>query len=105
MDALSTRCAAAPDVAQLEIGAIRHAEGVVPLPGSKSISNRTLLLAALARGTTTLTGLLYADDTSRMLDALRTLGVRADATDTQCTVEGVASAFPELAARLFLGNA
>jgi 3-phosphoshikimate 1-carboxyvinyltransferase len=105
VDALNTRCAVAPDVAQLEVEAIRHAEGVVALPGSKSISNRTLLLAALARGTTTLTGLLHADDTSRMLDALRTLGVRADATDAQCTVDGVASAFPERAARLFLGNA
>ena len=92
-------------MARLEVGPIRHAEGVVALPGSKSISNRTLLLAAVAEGTTTLTGLLQADDTSRMLDALRTLGVRVDARDAQCTVEGPANAFPQRAATLFLGNA
>ena len=48
---------------QLTLAPARHAEGTVALPGSKSISNRTLLLAALARGTTTLTGLLESDDT------------------------------------------
>jgi 3-phosphoshikimate 1-carboxyvinyltransferase len=105
VDALSTTSTGVAGVAQLEVGPIRHAEGVVALPGSKSISNRTLLLAAVAEGTTTLTGLLQADDTSRMLDALRTLGVRVDARDAQCTVEGVANAFPQRAATLFLGNA
>jgi len=105
VDALSTTCTGVADVAQLELGPIGHAEGVVALPGSKSISNRTLLLAAVAQGTTTLTGLLQADDTSRMLDALRTLGVRVDTCDAQCTVEGVANAFPQRAATLFLGNA
>ncbi|HET8876184.1 MAG TPA: 3-phosphoshikimate 1-carboxyvinyltransferase [Casimicrobiaceae bacterium] len=105
MDALSTSSTGVPDVARLEVGPIRHAEGVVALPGSKSISNRTLLLAAVAEGTTTLTGLLRADDTSRMLDALHTLGVRVDARDAQCTVEGIANAFPQRAATLFLGNA
>ena len=59
----------------LTLPAAQHAEGAVALPGSKSISNRMLLLAALARGTTTLTGLLESDDTKVMLDALRTLGV------------------------------
>ena len=60
---------------QLTLAPAAHAEGVVALPGSKSISNRTLLLAALARGTTTLTGLLESDDTRVMLDALRALGI------------------------------
>ena len=51
------------------------AGGCVRLPGSKSISNRALLLAALAEGVTEIRGLLVSDDTARMLDALRTLGV------------------------------
>jgi len=105
VDTLSRSFTGAPDVARLEIRPIRHAEGVVALPGSKSISNRTLLLAALAEGTTRLTGLLHADDTSRMIDALRTLGVHVDARDTQCTVDGIAHAFPKRTASLFLGNA
>ena len=92
-------------LAQLEIAPIARAEGSVPLPGSKSISNRTLLLSALAHGTTTLTGLLHADDTSRMLDALRALGVRVDVGDDECRVEGVDHAFPERSVALFLGNA
>ena len=49
------------------------------LPGSKSISNRTLLLAALAEGTTQVRGLLDSDDTRVMLEALRALGVTLDA--------------------------
>ncbi len=55
-----------------------HARGKVVLPGSKSISNRTLLLAALADGATTLRGLLDADDVDRMLDALVALGIRVE---------------------------
>ena len=51
------------------------ASGTVCLPGSKSISNRVLLLAALSEGTTVVRDLLKSDDTDRMLDALRTLGV------------------------------
>ena len=58
------------------------------LPGSKSISNRTLLLAALASGTTRLFGLLDADDTAHMLDALRTLGVLVERTPDAATVLG-----------------
>ncbi|TAG73879.1 MAG: 3-phosphoshikimate 1-carboxyvinyltransferase, partial [Burkholderiales bacterium] len=52
-----------------------HVGGNVRLPGSKSISNRALLLAALAKGTTTLTGLLDSDDTQVMRGALAALGV------------------------------
>jgi 3-phosphoshikimate 1-carboxyvinyltransferase len=90
---------------RLELAPIARAEGVVALPGSKSISNRALLLAALAEGSTELTGLLEADDTARMIDALRTLGVHIDVVDDRCMVDGAAGAFPQRAASLFLGNA
>ncbi|HEX2567711.1 MAG TPA: 3-phosphoshikimate 1-carboxyvinyltransferase, partial [Burkholderiales bacterium] len=89
----------------LELKPARRASGTVRLPGSKSISNRVLLLAALARGTTEVRGLLDADDTRVMIDALRLLGVqvteKADAVD----VGGVGGPFPEKKADLFLGNA
>ena len=85
----------------LELKPARHARGVVRLPGSKSISNRVLLLAALAAGETTLHGLLDADDTKVMLDALAKLGVKSDAR----SVSGVGAAFPVKRAELFLGNA
>ena len=100
--------AAAPSVGAhptLELAPIARAEGVVALPGSKSISNRMLLLAAVAEGTTPLTGLLEADDTARMLEALRALGVRVRDEGGACVVEGVAGAFPQRSGALFLGNA
>jgi 3-phosphoshikimate 1-carboxyvinyltransferase len=91
----------------LDLPPVARVAGVVRLPGSKSISNRTLLLAALSRGTTRVTGLLDADDVDRMLDALRLLGVRIDqAGDTRdFQVHGTAGAFPVRQAALFLGNA
>ncbi len=55
----------------LELGPLRRAAGTVRLPGSKSISNRVLLLAALAQGATDVRGLLDADDTRVMREALR----------------------------------
>ncbi len=67
-----------PADAALLLPPVAHAEGTVALPGSKSISNRTLLLAALARGTTTLVDVLAADDTDRMLEALKVLGVTVE---------------------------
>ncbi|MFO1398886.1 MAG: 3-phosphoshikimate 1-carboxyvinyltransferase [Burkholderiales bacterium] len=89
---------------QLTLAPATHAEGVVALPGSKSISNRTLLLAALARGTTTLTGLLESDDTRVMLDALRALGVTwRDRGSQVYEVEGVGGPFPVKRADLHLG--
>ena len=96
---------AAGETARIELAPIVRTQGTVPLPGSKSISNRTLLLAALASGTTTLTGLLHADDTARMLEALRTLGVPIDFSDDECRVQGVGHAFSQRSAALFLGNA
>ena len=82
------------------------AAGTVKLPGSKSISNRTLLLAALAEGTTEIRDLLASDDTARMLDALQLLGVKLRQTGVDdWRVEGVNSSFPVKQADLFLGNA
>jgi 3-phosphoshikimate 1-carboxyvinyltransferase len=93
------------DAATLEIAPIARTEGEVALPGSKSISNRTLLLSALARGTTVLEGLLDADDTAHMLEALRTLGVAIDRNGATCVVHGAGGRFPNGSARLYLGNA
>ncbi len=91
----------------LDLPAAAHAQGTVRLPGSKSISNRVLLLAALSGGTTQVRALLDSDDTRVMLDALRTLGVgvqRNGETDDY-TITGVGGAFPVKRAELFLGNA
>ena len=79
-----------------------RAEGVVALPGSKSISNRTLLLAALAAGDTTLSGLLDADDVDRMQDALAALGIAVEriAGTRDFVVHGQGGVIPVKAARL-----
>ncbi len=89
----------------LELKPARRARGSVRLPGSKSISNRVLLLAALARGETELRGLLDADDTRVMIDALRLLGVQLTERAEALEVRGVDGAFPRKKADLFLGNA
>jgi len=90
----------------LDIPALHRAHGVVRLPGSKSISNRTLLLAALADGTTDIHDLLDSDDTRVMLQGLRTLGVGLTANGiNRWTVAGVGGVFPVKDASLFLGNA
>lgn len=84
---------------------VRLAHGDVRLPGSKSISNRVLLLAALAQGVTRLSGLLDSDDTRVMLAALRQLGVVIDEMGpAQVDVHGVGR-FPAPSGELFLGNA
>ena len=76
------------------------------LPGSKSISNRVLLLAALATGTTRVRALLDSDDTRVMLGALRALGVRVERLEgDDYEVEGAAGRFATRAAKLFMGNA
>lgn len=76
--------------------------GIVRLPGSKSISNRILLLAALAQGTTRIEDLLISEDTQMMLNALRSLGVTIQ---TPMVVQGSAGVFPVRQADLFIGNA
>jgi 3-phosphoshikimate 1-carboxyvinyltransferase len=85
----------------LELKPVRRAEGTVRLPGSKSISNRVLLLAALASGETEIEGLLDADDTKVMREALGVLGISFAKT----LVTGVGGPFPVKRAELFLGNA
>ena len=90
----------------LTLGALRHASGAVVLPGSKSISNRTLLLAALCHGDTIVRNLLKSDDTEVMLAALATLGVRIESLGAQdLRVTGCNGRFPVQEAALFLGNA
>jgi 3-phosphoshikimate 1-carboxyvinyltransferase len=88
-------------MSSLELGPLSRAEGTVRLPGSKSISNRVLLLAALAGGTTQVRGLLDADDTRVMRAALELLGARFP----EDKVSGIGGAFPVKKAELFLGNA
>ena len=90
----------------LALAPARSASGTIKLPGSKSISNRTLLLAALSQGTTHIRDLLDSDDTARMLDALRILGVALEQTATDdWKVTGMGGAFGVKEAELFLGNA
>jgi 3-phosphoshikimate 1-carboxyvinyltransferase len=91
----------------LDLPPLAGASGTVPLPGSKSISNRTLLLAALAGGDTTVRGLLDADDVQRMLDALAILGIAVEriGATRDFRIEGSHGVIPVGAARLFLGNA
>ena len=91
--------------AVLTVAPIARAAGAVTLPGSKSISNRVLLLAALASGTTELIGLLDADDTRVMLKALAALGVSIDETPECVRIAGCNGSFPNKRADLFLGNA
>ena len=90
----------------IQIGPFKRAQGSIVLPGSKSISNRALLLAALSSGTTTLKNLLDADDTQVMRNALRQLGLTViDQADKVCVVEGCGGLFPVRKADLFMGNA
>lgn len=90
----------------ITIAPITTAAGTIQLPGSKSISNRALFLAAMAQSKTTLTGLLRADDTERMLDALKTLGIPVSFdNDTQVTVTGCGGRIPVKEGELFIGNA
>jgi 3-phosphoshikimate 1-carboxyvinyltransferase len=85
----------------LELKPIRRAAGTLRLPGSKSISNRVLLAAALARGETEIAGLLDADDTRVMQSALSSLGIEFSGQK----IQGGGGPFPVKKAELFLGNA
>ncbi|MBA2963970.1 MULTISPECIES: bifunctional 3-phosphoshikimate 1-carboxyvinyltransferase/cytidylate kinase [Ramlibacter] len=89
----------------LDIPALEAAGGEVALPGSKSISNRVLLLAALCDGTTTVHDLLDSDDTRVMLDALRALGCGVVHRGAAVEITGFGARGPVRQARLFLGNA
>ena len=90
----------------LDIPSLAGATGTVRLPGSKSISNRVLLLAALAEGTTRVHDLLDSDDTRVMLDALAALGCNIEReADGTVRIEGTGGAVVQRQASLFLGNA
>ena len=96
----------------------KGAQGHVRLPGSKSISNRVLLLAALAQGATQLRHVLDSDDTQVMIDSLKKLGVSISEQPAQeqgatnslaLTVQGVGGVFPNTGSadapiKLFIGN-
>jgi 3-phosphoshikimate 1-carboxyvinyltransferase len=92
----------------LNLKPIDHIDGEIHLPGSKSLSNRALLLAALAKGTTKITNLLHSDDTRYMLDALKQLGISYTLSDdkTQCSIIGNSGAIHTTQPQeIFLGNA
>lgn len=91
---------------QLHLPACTKANGHIKLPGSKSISNRTLLLAALSDGRTDIKDLLASDDTERMLEALQALGITLEnTTENAWCVTGCAGHLSVKQADLFLGNA
>src|SRR5690625_3595989 len=90
---------------QITLNPLVRAQGDIQLPGSKSISNRVLLLAALTPGETHLHGLLDSDDTRVMLAALRHCGIKVtDVGPQQVVVQG-ACPFPHARGELFMGNA
>ena len=91
----------------LDLQPIARVAGTVRLPGSKSISNRTLLLAALASGSTEIIDLLASDDTLVMLNALQKLGVpwQQRGASQDYRVDGAGGTFPVRQADLFMGNA
>jgi 3-phosphoshikimate 1-carboxyvinyltransferase len=90
----------------LDLPQLISAAGTVRLPGSKSISNRVLLLAALAEGDTEVRDLLASDDTKRMLEALKALGVGVTHLGAESwSIKGCGGIFPVKRAELFLGNA
>jgi len=90
----------------LDLPQLLSAAGTVRLPGSKSISNRVLLLAALAEGETEVRDLLASDDTERMLEALRALGIGvAHLGGENWRISGCGGRIPVRQAELFLGNA
>ena len=89
----------------LDLPPLQTAAGSIDLPGSKSISNRVLLLAALSSGTTTVHDLLASDDTRVMLDALRQLGCEVQEDGSQARITGLGGRPPASCAPIFLGNA
>jgi 3-phosphoshikimate 1-carboxyvinyltransferase len=84
---------------------VTRVSGSISLPGSKSITNRILLMAALCKGQTTINNHLKSDDTSHMLEALKALGVVFKSKKGSLIIEGINHKFPISKAKLFLGNA
>jgi len=89
----------------LDIPSLETAGGTITLPGSKSISNRVLLLAALSQGSTVVHDLLDSDDTRVMLEALRQLGCGVNQNHSTVTIEGMGGRPKISQAELFMGNA
>jgi len=89
----------------LDIPPLAAVQGSVRLPGSKSITNRVLLLAALCAGRTTVHDLLDADDTRVMLEALRALGCGVQREGASAVIDGLGDRPRQTGADLFLGNA
>ena len=89
----------------LDLPALTGAGGSVRLPGSKSISNRVLLLAALSQGRTTVHDLLASDDTAVMLAALRQLGCSVEQNGDTAIIGGLGGQLQQKRAQLDLGNA
>ncbi len=91
----------------LTLSPIARVEGTLSLPGSKSVSNRALLLASLARGTTLLTNLLDSDDVGYMLKSLKSLGVNCsfEKNSGRCSIVGLGRPFAADTVELYLGNA
>jgi len=89
----------------LDLPPLLSAGGTVRLPGSKSISNRVLLMAGLSEGTTVVHDLLASDDTRVMLESLRALGCDLDQDGDTVRITGLAGKLSVLQADLFLGNA
>ena len=91
----------------IEIQPIRKPiDATIEVPGSKSYTNRALLVAALARGPSTITGALFSDDTHYMCNALQKLGIQIDADEEQARfgVHGNGGAIPVSSAELYIGN-
>ncbi|CAA7050697.1 unnamed protein product [Microthlaspi erraticum] len=102
----------AEKASEIVLQPIRQISGLIKLPGSKSLSNRILLLAALSEGTTVVDNLLNSDDINYMLDALKKLGlnVEIDSGNNRAIVEGCGGTFPASVdsksdIELYLGNA
>ena len=89
----------------LDLPALDAAAGDVLLPGSKSISNRVLLLSALSLGTTTVYDLLASDDTRVMLDGLRQIGCEVEESGSTVRITGLGGRKPMSPCSLFMGNA
>ena len=93
------------DIESLDIPPLTGAHGTVHLPGSKSISNRVLLLAALSRGKTVVHDLLASDDTAVMLVALKQMGCSVEQAGQTAVIGGLGGKLVNAQGKLFMGNA
>src|SRR6266511_5018263 len=92
----------------MQIHPINHPlSATVRVPGSKSLTNRALLIASLANGKTHLTNALFSDDTYYFAKALNTLGfdIQLDEQNLEITVSGLGGKIPAQIAELYIGNA